>query len=252
VSDRILSELRDGVLTLTLNRPDKRNAIDTEMIDALHAALDRADLDADVRVLALKGAGKDFCAGMDLDELLGTADKTQAENEKSAVYFGSIYIKMRQMPKPTVAVVQGRCLAGGMGLATGCDLIVAHAGSSFGYPEIQRGFVPAIVMTMLRRSVGEKLAFDLVATGRMVGAEEALRIGLISRVMPAGTFDKESLEFLKQLSGFSSTALALAKRQFYAIENRSFTDSIHLGAEVNALARNTPDFRKFIAQFLKK
>jgi len=108
------------------------------------------------------------------------------------------------------------------------------------------------VMTMLRRSVGEKLAFDLVATGRLVSAEEALRIGLISRVMPADTFDKESLEFLKQLSGFSSTALALAKRQFYAIENRSFTDSIHLGAEVNALARNTPDFRKFIAQFLKK
>jgi len=252
MSDRVLVDLRGGVLTLTLNRPDKRNAIDTPMIDALHAAIDRADLDADVRVLALKGAGKDFCAGMDLDELLGTADKTPAENEKSALYFGSIYIKLRQMPKPTVAVVQGRCLAGGMGLATGCDLIVAHAAASFGYPEIQRGFVPAIVMTMLRRSVGEKLAFDLVATGRLISADEAARMGLISRVMAADAFNKDSGEFLKQLAGFSSTALALAKRQFYAIEGRNFADSIGLGAEVNALARNTPDFRKFIAQFLKK
>jgi methylglutaconyl-CoA hydratase len=252
VTDRVLSGLADGVLTLTLNRPDKRNAIDTAMIDELHAALGRADLDPEVRAIALRGAGKDFCAGMDLDELLASAHNSTEQNAASAMHFGSIYIRMRDMPKPTVAVVQGRCLAGGMGLATGCDLVIAQANATFGYPEIQRGFVPAIVMTMLRRSVGEKLAFDLVATGRTLTASEAAAAGIISRVIPAEQFDAESGEFLRRLASFSPTALALAKRQFYAIDGRSFADSIRMGADVNALARSTPDFAKFIAQFLRK
>ena len=252
MTDRLLSHLSNGVLSLTLNRPDKRNAIDTPMIDALHEALERADLDPDVRVVALRGAGKDFCAGMDLDELLASAGSSTEQNAKSAMHFGSIYVRMREMPKPTVAVVQGRCLAGGMGLATGCDMVVAHAGATFGYPEIQRGFVPAIVMTMLRRSVGEKIAFDLVATGRTLTAGEAAAAGIISRVLPAEGFETGAGEFLQRLAGFSPTALALAKRQFYAIDGRSFAESIKLGADVNALARSTPDFARFIAQFLEK
>jgi len=144
------------VLTATLNRPDKRNAIDTPMIDALLACLERADLDGDVRVVTLRGAGSDFCAGMDLHELLASADKSVADNRRAALQFAEIFIRMRRLPKPVVAAVRGRALAGGCGLATACDLVLAAASATFGYPEVQRGFVPAIVMTLLRRAVGKR------------------------------------------------------------------------------------------------
>ena len=174
----LLSQVADGVLSLTLNRPEKRNALDSGTISALTAALQQAELDPAVRAVAIRGAGKDFCAGADLDELLASADKAPEENEKAAAKLGEVFSVIRRVPKPVVAVVQGRALAGGAGLATACDLVVAASSSQFGYPEIQRGFVPAMVMTMLRRVAGEKRAFDLVATGRLITANEALDIGL--------------------------------------------------------------------------
>src|SRR5688572_3896088 len=252
VPERILVDLAGGVLTVTLNRPDKRNAIDSVMIDELHAMLDRADLDQHVRVVAIRGAGKDFCAGMDLDELLASADQSSEANYQSALRFGSLFTRMRALPKPVVAIVHGRALAGGMGLATGCDIVLAHPEAAFGYPEIQRGFVPAIVMAMLRRLVGSKLGFDLVATGRQLKAAEAEGARLVSRVLPADGFESEAAEVLKGLAQTSATALALTKRQFYEAESRPFAEAIELGARVNALSRTTPDFRDAIQRFLKK
>src|SRR6185503_8606272 len=134
----------------------------------------------------------------------------------------------------------------------GCDLILAHPSAVFGYPEIQRGFVPAIVMAMLRRAMGENLAFDLVATGRLLWAEEAAGYGLVARLLSEEKFDQEVHDLLTRLATSSATAMAFTKRQFYAIEYKSFADAIRLGADVNALARSTPDFKKSIAQFLKK
>ena len=184
----LLSSLESGILSLTLNRPDKRNALNAELIEALHQALERADLDAAVRVVLLRGAGKDFCAGADLDELLASANQTVNENERAALHLGSLFERMRALPKPVLAIVQGRALAGGAGLATACDLVLAGAGAQIGYPEIQRGFVPAMVMALLRRAAGEKVALDLVLTGRVLSAQEAERAGLVSRVFPdAGT-----------------------------------------------------------------
>ncbi len=240
MSDRVTATLGRGVLRLTLNRPEKKNAIDTTMIEALLEHLERANFDAEVRVVGLGGAGADFCAGMDLAELLASAERSSEENLQSALQFGSIFLRMRELPKPVVALVQGRCLAGGMGLATGCDLILAHEGASFGYPEIQRGFVPAIVMSLLRRSVGEKIAFG--------GAT----LGLVSRVLSAGSFEGDAQKVLDELASRSVTALALAKQQFYSMEGKDFEGAIRLGAEVNALARSTPDFRTAISQFLSK
>jgi methylglutaconyl-CoA hydratase len=184
-ADRLLVALERGVLTLTLNRPDKRNAIDGAMVEALLAELQRADLDQEVGVVVLRGAGKDFCAGVDLAELLASADQSPQENARSAARFGEVFVRMRKLPKPVVAVVHGRVLAGGCGLASACDMILAHADAQFGYPEVRRGFVPAMVMAMLRRIVGEKIAFDLVATGRLLTAAEAAAVGLVSRVLPA-------------------------------------------------------------------
>ena len=252
MSERVLVTLAGGVLTLMLNRPDKRNAIDTAMIDALLAALERADLDAEVRVVALRGAGRDFCAGMDLNELLASADHTVEQNREAALHFGALFVRMRQIPKPVVAVVQGRALAGGCGLATGCDLVLAAESAQFGYPEVQRGFVPAIVMTLLRRAVGEKIAFDLAATGRLLDASEAAAVGLVSRVYEDADFEEQAGDVLRALAGTSPSALAFTKQQFYQLDGLRFEDGIRLGADVNAVSRSTPDFRAALAAFLKK
>jgi len=251
-SERVLVAVQGGVLTITLNRPEKKNAIDTPMIAALLGAIERADLDGEVRVVALRGAGTDFCAGMDLNELLASADKTVEENRQAALRFGEIFIRIRKLPKPVVAVVHGRALAGGCGLATACDLLVAAESAKLGYPEVQRGFVPAIVMTLLKRTVGEKVAFDLAATGRILSAPEAAELGLVSRVYEDSDFEEQVGEVLRALAASSASALAFTKQQFYQLDGLRFEDGIQLGADVNAVSRTTPDFRATLQTFLKK
>lgn len=248
----LLTSCTGGVLTITLNRPDKRNALSQSMIELLHQTLDQADLDHDVRVVLLRGAGKDFCAGADLDELLASADRALDENEASALRLGKLFERMRELPQPLVALVQGRALAGGAGLATACDIVIAGKGAQLGYPEMQRGFVPAMVMAMLRRVTGEKLALDLVLTGRVLSAGEALEAGLLSRVVPDADLEQEGTELGRLLAGLSPSALALTKKLFYQLDGRSFPEAIALGARVNAVARSTPDFREAIARFLQR
>jgi methylglutaconyl-CoA hydratase len=249
---RVVVARAAGVATLTLNRPGKRNALDRRMIAELKAAIIQCDLAADVRVVAIRGAGTDFCAGLDLEELLASAALTPEEDERRAMELGEVFLALRALPKVTVAAVEGRALAGGCGLATACDLVVARAGAQFGYPEILRGFVPAMVLTMLRRVVGEKVAFDLAATGRLVVAEEAEQLGLVSRVLPAEDFEGEVAKLLEQLSSLSASALALTKHQLYQLDDLGFEAGIKLGARVNAVARQTPDFRAALSAFLHK
>jgi len=243
--------LEAGVLNLTLDRPEKRNALDAATVEELHQGLERAELDGEVRVVTLRGAGKDFCAGADLDELLASAKQSPEENERSALRLGRVFLRIRELPKPVVAVVHGRALAGGAGLATACDLVLAKESANFGFPEILRGFVPAMVMTILRRQVGERLAFDLVATGRLLSAREALEAGLVSRVLPDDQFDVAVAGVVAQLTSGSASALALTKRLLYELDDHSFANGIALGARINALARTHPDFRSAIAAFLK-
>ena len=251
-ADRVLAEVQEGVLTVTLNRPEQRNAIDMAMVDALLATLDRADIDAAVRVVALRGSGRDFCAGMDLRELLASADTPVAENRNAALRFAEVFLAMRRLPKPVVAIVQGRALAGGCGLATGCDLVLAARSAHFGYPEVHRGFVPALVMTLLRRTVGEKVAFDLAATGRLLTASEAAAYGLVSRVYDDAEFAGQVAELLRALAATSATALAFTKRQFYQLDGLPFEEGLRLGADINAISRTTPDFRAALEAFLAK
>jgi methylglutaconyl-CoA hydratase len=248
----LLSAREAGVLTLTLNRPDKRNALSTALIEALHQALDAADLDAEVRVIVLTGAGKDFCAGADLEELLASADAPPEANEASALRLGKLFARMREIPKPVVAVVRGRALAGGAGLMTACDIVLAGAGTQVGYPEVLRGFVPAMVMTMLRRLAGEKAALDLVLTGRTLGAAEALARGLLSRVVPDDALERESAQLTHALASAPASALAMTKQLFHQLDGQTFDQGIALGARVNALVRQTPDFRDAIGRFLTK
>ncbi len=242
--------LADGVLSLTLDRPEKRNALDSATVEALHAGLERASLDVGVRVVAIRGAGKDFCAGADLAELLASRERPAAENAAHALRLGEVFLAIRRLDKPVVALVQGRALAGGCGLATACDLVMAADTARFGYPEVQRGFVPAMVLALLRRQVGERVAFDLAATSRLLGASEARDLGLVSRVVPEAALEAEGARLLAELVAASPTALALTKRLLYELDGPSFEEGIRLGARINALARSTPDFRAAVERFL--
>jgi len=252
MSNTVLAELKNGVLRLTINRPEKRNALNSETVNAFHDALEHAELDDGVRVVAIFGAGKDFCAGADLAELLDSVNCSPDENAAQAQRLGDVFVKIRNLPKAVVAVVTGRALAGGCGFASACDIVIAHEQASFGYPEVRRGFVPAMVMAMLRRTVGEKVAFDLVGTGRLLSASEAAQIGLVSRVLPAEGFDDLVDDLLDSIGSSSLSAMALIKRQLYELDGRSFEEGIALGAKVNAVARATPDFKDSVGKFLKK
>lgn len=239
-----------GVLAVSLDRPEKRNALSREMIDGLADALARAEVEPEIRVVLLMGTGEDFCAGADLVELLESADRPLDENERDALRLGEVFLAMRRLPKPVIAMVRGRALAGGCGLATACDLVVAGSGARFGYPEVERGFVPAMVMTMLRRAVGEKRAFDLIGTGRVVDADEALAMGLVSRVVADEALEGEVARLAATMAKRPATAFALTKQLFTDLDGRDFGDGILLGARVNALSRTTDDFKRAIAAFL--
>ena len=248
----LATSLEGGVLTLTLDRPERRNALSSALVESLHDALGRADLDAEVRVVALRGAGEDFCAGADLKELLASADRALDENERAALRLGELFIRMRALPKPVVGLVHGRALAGGAGLALACDIVLANEAAEIGFPEIRRGFVPAMVMTLLRRAVPEKVAFDLVATGRVLGASQAGELGLFTRTVPGGEFDREAEALVRALAVSGPSAMALTKRLFYELDGTGFAQGIALGARVNAAARATPEFRTAIAAFLER
>ena len=252
VESSVLTSLENGVFGITLNRPAKRNALSSEMVELLHQALERADLDSGARVVLIRGAGKDFCAGLDLDELLASADKSEDENAASALRLGTLFQGLRRLPKPVIGLVMGRALAGGAGLATACDLVIASQGAQLGYPEIQRGFVPAMVTTLLRRLTGEKTALDLILTGRVLTADEALAAGLVTRVVPEAELEREGADMAARLAASSSSALALTKRLFYELDGKSLTEGIQLAARVNAVARTTPDFRDALVRFLRR
>ena len=182
--------LKDGAIgRVVLARPEKKNALDRQAADDLFAALAQFESDATIRAIHLAADGDDFCAGADLEALERTLDAGTEVHRADAEALGRVFLAIRALMKPVVCSVRGRALAGGAGLATACDIVLAHEDAEFGYPEVRVGFVPAKVMTMLRRAVGEKHAADLVLTGRVINAEEAERIGLVSRVVPAATFD---------------------------------------------------------------
>lgn len=252
-AEGVVYRVADGVAELVLNRPDKRNALDDRTVAALAASLDRARRDDDCRVVLLRGAGPAFCAGADLSELAKIAAGTgPLENLTDASALGDLFIAMRRLPKPIVAAVHGHAFAGGAGLATACDLVVASEDAVFGYPEVHLGFVPAMVMALLRRAVGEKTAFELVARGGRIGAAEAQRLGLVNQLFAAQTFEDDAREYARELADRSPSALHLIKRLLYGMDGASFEEAIARGAEVNVLARMTEDARDGVRGFLER
>jgi methylglutaconyl-CoA hydratase len=245
-------QCKDGIARVALNRPERRNALDQELLTELRDALRVSAADDSVRVVLLTGAGKDFCSGMDLRTFAEDASGDVAKFQAEARNMAGLLLDMRRHPRPIVAAVQGRALGGGCGIATAADIVLAADSAQFGYPEIDIGFVPAIVTAILRRLVSEKRAFELIATGQAISARTALEYGMINRVFVAETFEREVEEFVTNLASKSISALAMSKELFYRTDAMEFEAAIQAGADVNARARTTEDFRRGIEKFLKK
>lgn len=252
VLTRIRMVRAEGLGVVTLARPEKKNALDRQTAVELAAALRSLDAAADVKVIIVEGDGDDFCAGADLaalDASLGDGVDAHIEDARA---LGRVFTVMRELSKPVVAIVRGRALAGGAGLATACDIVLAEDTAQFGYPEVRIGFVPAMVMTMLRRAVGEKRAAELVLTGRLIDAAEAERIGLISRCIPSANFPAEVTKTLEALLRTPATALSLTKRLLYRLDDVDFAQGISMGVTTNVESRATDDFRAGVSRFLNR
>ncbi len=248
----VLYSVEGAVARVTLNRPEKRNALNDAVIAGIKDGLRKAANDDNVRVVVISGAGKDFCSGADLSALQKIAGASVAENTEDARSLLELFLLIRQVPVPVVAAVTGRALAGGCGLATACDLVLASASARFGYPEVKIGFVPAMVMAILRRNVSEKRAFELVTRGEELGAQEAKEIGLINQVFSDETFAADVDAYVAKFEQLSKQAIALTKGLLYQIDGMAFVEALEEGADVNVIARMTDDCQKGIAKFLKK
>jgi methylglutaconyl-CoA hydratase len=244
---KILYRPDAAITRIILNRPEKRNALDAELITELKHAIAQTD-----QPILLTGAGSDFCSGADLSGLEKMFEASVLDHIASAQALADLFLAMRRHPRPVIAAVRGRALAGGCGLATAADFVLAVDSAKFGYPEVNIGFIPAMVMAILRRSVSEKRAFELIATGEIISAKAAFEIGMINRVFPDQTFDVEVETSALQLAGKSASAMALSKHLLYHIDSMSFEAALQSGVEMNAIARMTEDYKRGIDKFLKK
>lgn len=250
--DVILRETIGSTRVLTLNRPEKRNALNDELIAALKDALREADADESLRSVIIRGAGKDFCSGADLSSIQMIANATYEENIKDAGRLAELFELIRKVRIPVIAAVHGRALAGGCGLATACDLVIATRSARFGYPEVKIGFVPAMVAAILRRNLGEKKSFELLTQGFEFPAHEANAIGLVNDLFEDEAFEVAALDYASVYSKVSGSAVAMTKRLLYDIDGSDFPAAIAKGVETNARARMTEDCKKGIARFLEK
>lgn len=248
----VLVDVDGPVAHIRLNRPDKRNALNDQLIADLKAALHDADRDQSIRCIMVSGAGADFCSGADLSALQKVSQASVSENLEDAHSLMELFVLIRELHVPVIAAVRGRALAGGCGLALACDLVVAERSARFGFPEVKIGFVPAMVMAILRRSASEKTAFALITTGEEISAEQAERFGLVNQVFESDGFDAEVKKFAGRFEKLSRSAVALTKRLFYRADAMAFEDALFAGVDVNATARMTADCQKGIAKFLKK
>src|SRR5215217_8345042 len=248
----VLYAVEGSVARITLNRPEKRNALNDAVIAGIKEGLQKASVDENVRVIVISGAGKDFCSGADLSALQKIAGASVAENSEDARSLLELFLLIRALQVPVVAAVTGRALAGGCGLATACDLVLASASARFGYPEVKIGFVPAMVMAILRRNVSEKRAFELVTRGEELGAQEAKEIGLVNQVFSDETFAADVDAYAERFGQLSKQAIALTKGLLYQIDGMAFVEALEQGADVNLIARMTEDCQNGIARFLRK
>jgi methylglutaconyl-CoA hydratase len=249
---KVLFSVDQSIARITLNRPDKRNALNDELVSEFKDALNTAAQNETVRVVLVTGAGKDFCSGADLASLQRISQAGVEESLASARVMGELFVEMRRNPRPIIAAVRGRALAGGCGLATACDIILAAESAQFGYPEVNIGFIPAMVMAILRRSVSEKRAFELITRGEIISAKSALEAGMINRVFSDDQFESSVEGYVAQMAAKSASAVSLAKDLLYHMDGMTFETAIEAGIQLNAITRMTEDCKSGVERFLKK
>ena len=252
MTDTVLYTVEGSVARITLNRPEKRNALNDAVIAGIKQGLKHAAADKNVRVVVIAGAGKDFCSGADLSALQKIAGASVAENSEDARSLLELFLLIRALQVPVVAAVTGRALAGGCGLATACDLVLASASARFGYPEVKIGFVPAMVMAILRRNVSEKRAFELITRGAEISAEQARQFGLVNQVFADETFEADMRSYVSEFEKMSASAMGLTKTLLYQMDGLAFPEALETGADVNVIARLTDDCQRKVAEFLKR
>ena len=248
----VLYSVDGAVARIKLNRPEKRNALNDALIAGIKESLKQAGRDENVKAVVISGAGKDFCSGADLSALQKIAGASVAENSEDSRSLLELFLLIRQLPVPVIAAVTGRALAGGCGLASACDLVLASTSARFGYPEVKIGFVPAMVMAILRRNVSEKRAFELITRGEEITAQQANEFGLVNQVFSDETFATEVDAYAKRFEQLSKQAIALTKVLLYQIDGLAFPEALETGADVNVIARMSEDCQKGIARFLQK
>ncbi|MFN2494185.1 MAG: enoyl-CoA hydratase/isomerase family protein, partial [Pyrinomonadaceae bacterium] len=222
------------------------------MIEQLKSSLQKANDDASIKAIIITGAGNDFCSGADLSALQKIADSSVSENADDARSLLDLFTLIRAVTVPVIAAVRGRALAGGCGLASACDLVLASANARFGYPEVKIGFAPAMVTAILRRNVSEKRAFELLTRGLEIDAQTAREFGLVNQIFAEETFATEVDAYAFQFERISRSAVALTKSLLYQIDGLAFPDALAAGADANVIARTTEDCRKGIEGFLGK
>jgi|ERR1022692_13337 methylglutaconyl-CoA hydratase len=240
-----------GIATITLNRPDKRNAISFELIDDLLSALKEVET-SDALVLILTGTGKAFSSGMDLDNLKALIGRSPEQNLKDSETMVRLFRSLYEFPKVTIAAVNGVAIAGGTGLALLCDFTLAVPEAKFGYTEVRIGFVPAIVSTFLLRQVGEKQARDLLLTGRIISSEEAARMGLVNEVVAPEALMMRARELAALLMENSPASLRATKQLLSDHACAELDAQIEAAVQENAAIRTTADFREGVVSFLEK
>ena len=240
-----------GITTITLNRPEKRNALSFQLLADLLNAFDEVE-NSDALVVILTGAGKAFCAGMDLDELKGLTGKSHEQNVEDSRRMAQVLRRLYEFPKPTIAAVNGAAIAGGTGLATMCDFTLAVPQAKFGYTEVRIGFVPAIVSSILVWQVGHKIARDLLLTGRLFDAAEGHRLGLVNEVVEPPQLMTRARDLAAQLIENSPASLRLTKKLINNYISAELDQQIEDAVQENAAIRQTADFREGVSSFLEK
>jgi methylglutaconyl-CoA hydratase len=247
----IIVEDHPPVCTITLNRPDRRNAMTKEMQTELISAFEDT-VASDCRVLILTGAGEAFCSGLDLSELQLLSDKSPEEHRIDAERIARLFMTLYELPIPTIAAVNGAAIAGGTGLALICDFTLATPSAKFGFTEVRIGFVPALVSAFLSMQVGDKVCRDLLLTGRVFGADEAMRLGLVNQVIAANALMTHAETLAQSLLANSPQSLR-ATKQLLASQNRLWLQAaIAIALDANAESRLTSDFGEGVAAFLEK
>jgi methylglutaconyl-CoA hydratase len=241
----------DGIATIALTVPEKRNAISAQMITDLLGALQQAE-EGPARVVIITGSGKSFCAGMDLDELQHLARQTQQKNLEDARRVTKMLYRLHSFPKPIIAAVNGAAIAGGCGIATLADFTLAVPEAKFGYTEVKLGFIPALVSVFLRRRIGDRQVRDLLLTGRIIDASEALRMGLITEIVLQETLMDRAREIAGLLLAASPTAIAQTKKLLLNFDRVAIRAELEVAIEANSDIRMTADFREGVSAFLEK